>query len=51
MKEIAIYKDKNGKQRAKYFSRRQIRWFPMKLDEAKKLIKNKQGFRVPKDAY
>jgi len=51
MKEIAIYKDKNGNKRAKYFSRRQIRWFPITVEEAKKLIKNKQGIRVPKDAY
>jgi len=51
MKEIAIYKDKNGKERAKYFSRRQIRWFPIKVREAKQLLKEGKGFKVPKNAY
>jgi len=51
MKEISIYKDKNGKVRAKYFSRRQIRWFPIKVTEAKRLLQEGKGIKVPKDAY
>ena len=51
MQEIAIYKDKNSKERAKYFSRRQLRWFPIKVMEAKRLLQEGKGIKVPKDAY
>jgi len=51
MKEIAIYKDKNGKERAKYFSRGQIRWFPIKVMEAKRLLQEKKAVKIPKNSY
>jgi hypothetical protein len=50
MKAIKIKHTTKGKKRAYYYSRKQLRWFPIPLADAELLIATEQAYQVSADA-